>query len=153
MAKQMIKGLTMLGFIVTLAFVTAVASAQGQSSKRQVANIPFEFVVGDKSLPAGEYDVTAMTPTGETLRVRGTENAKSAIRLSSALTQAKPAEKGKLVFRRYANRYFLAEVWTAGDSNGRQLRKSSAERAIQREVAAIPSKSGYERVEIVLVSQ
>ena len=63
MAKQIIKGLTMLMIVVALAFVTS--AAYGQSSQQSVAKIPFEFVVGDKSLPAGEYGVRSADGTGQ----------------------------------------------------------------------------------------
>ncbi len=157
MATQMIKGLTM-SLLIAIALVTAVNSANGQSSRRLVANIPFEFVVGDNNLAAGKYDVSAMTPMGETLRIRNTENQGSAMRLSSTLTQLNINEKGKLVFHRYGNQYFLAEVWTAGERSGRKLTKSTGEKAVEREIAAIPSrtapaKNGYERIELALVRQ
>ena len=45
-----------------------------------------------------------------------------------------------MVFHRYGHNYFLAEVWN-GDTAGRQLTKSRQERAIERELASIPSKS------------
>ena len=155
MEKQIIKGMTMLLLILAVALVTAVASANGQS-RHEVAKIPFEFVVGDKNLPAGQYDVTAMTANDSVLRITNSEQNQSALRNTQAITHGKPADKGKLVFRRYADRYFLAEVWSAGDTTGRQLMKSKQERAIERELASIPSKGewaqgGYEIVEIAAV--
>ena len=155
MAKQIIKGMTMLLLIMAVAFVTAVASANGQS-RHQVAKIPFEFVVGDKSLPAGEYDITSMTSGDQVLRIRNAEQNQSVIRLTSAISHGSPVDKGKLVFRRYADQYFLAEVWSDGDTSGRELQKSKRERALQRELASIPSKgewaqSGYEIVDIAAV--
>ena len=155
MTNKMIKGLTM-SLLIAIALVTAVNSANGQSSTRSVANIPFDFVVGDSTLAAGKYDVRAMTSTGATLRISNTENEESAIRLSSTLTQLNINDKGKLVFHRYGNQYFLAEVWTAGERSGRKLTKSAGEKAVEREIAAIPSmtapaKNGYERVELALV--
>jgi hypothetical protein len=150
MAKQMIKGLTMLMLLATLSLVTAVVSANGQSSNRQVANIPFEFVVGDKEMPAGKYQVATANATGGTLKILGITNTNSAFRLSNTITQAQPVEQGKMVFHRYRNQYFLAEVWTAGERQGRQLTKCSAEKAIERELASNRSQK-YERVEIALV--
>jgi hypothetical protein len=153
MAKQIMKGLTM-SLLIAIALVTAVNSANGQASRRLVANIPFEFQVGDTSLAAGEYDVRAMTPMGETLRIRNTENQGSAMRLSNAVTQLNINEKGKLVFHRYGNQYFLAEVWTPGERTGRKLTKSTGEKAVEREIAAIPSKTApHERIELALVRQ
>ena len=156
MANQIIKGLTMLMIVVALAFVAAVASANGQSSQQAVAKIPFEFVVGDKSLPAGEYGVGSLNASGEVLRIRSTEDDDSAIRLTSPITRNSAPDKGTLVFHRYANHYFLTQVWSAGETTGRQLMKSKQERAIEREMAAISSKSEsaqsrYEIVEVVAV--
>jgi hypothetical protein len=59
----------------------------------------------------------------------------------------------RLVFHRYGERYFLAEVWNGADRAGRQLLKSQEERAIEREFASISSndataKNTYERVEV-----
>ena len=75
-------------------------------------------------------------------------------RLQASATQ----EKGKLVFHRYGNRYFLAEIWTVGSRDGQKLRKSREERSIERELSSISSKSEiaqtrYERVEIQLGQQ
>ena len=156
MSKQIIKGMTMLLLIMAVAFVTAVASANGQS-RHEVAKIPFEFVVGDKSLPAGQYDVTEMTSNNSVLRITNSEQHQTALRQTNTITRAERASKGKLVFRRYADQYFLAEVWSAGDTSGRQLLKSKQERAFERELASIPSKgewaqSGYQIVEIAAVS-
>ena len=158
MARQIIKGFTMLSLVVALAFVAAVTSAYGQTSRRQVATIPFEFAVGDKNLPAGEYAVGSITAGGEALLIKGTDQSNAAIRMTNRVNKLEPAETGKLVFRRYANNYFLTEVWVAGDSTGRSLVKSARQRAIEREMAANPStreqaSSRYEIVEIVALAR
>jgi hypothetical protein len=154
MTKQLLKGLTMFTLIVVLSLFTAVASANGQLSRRQVADIPFDFVVGDKEMPAGTYSLEGLTG-GEVVRIRATKNETSAFRLTSLIVHTKAAEKSQLVFHRYGNSYFLAETWIAGDTNGRRLNKSSLERAMEQELAANPSRSkqNYERVEIALVRQ
>ena len=155
MAQQMIKGMTMLLLVLALSLVTAVVSANGQSSNRQVANIPFDFVVGDKELPAGRYSTQGFNSTGETLRITGLDTTASAIRLSSTLQTMDDVNRGKLVFHRYGNQYFLADIWTAGSRTGRHLLKSSGEKAVEREVIGSnrrPSQN-YERVEIALFRQ
>ncbi len=155
MEKQMLKGFTMFMLIVALAFVTAVVSANGQSQSVK-ADIPFEFVVGDKTLGSGEYAIKSATAGGDAMMIRG-ENAKSsALRLTNAIEDKRNVGQVKLVFHRYGERYFLAEVWT-GES-GHELLKSKHERAIEREFASIHSKGGsaqarYERVEILATLQ
>lgn len=145
----------MLMVIVAVAFMTAVASsANGQSAQAVIANVPFEFKVGDKALPAGEYTVRAITAGGDALAIRSPNSG--AVRLSQSIETLKASEKGKLVFHRYGDTYFLSQVWAPGERMGRQLLKSKGERTIEGQLAAIPSKSdrarsGYEVVEIVAI--
>ncbi len=141
----------MLTLIVAVAFVTAVASANGQS-RPVVANIPFEFSVGDKALPAGQYTVRAISENGDALAVQNRRSAKTAIRLSNSIEASRASQQTKLVFHRYGPRYFLAEVWVSGEKTGRQLLKSKEESTIESQLAAIFPKSeqgNYEIVEIV----
>lgn len=151
MRKQILKGLTMLVAILSIAMITAVATANAQSSNSR-ANVPFDFVVGDSTLPSGAYTVAAVTTDGETLWIRGSE--KSVLRLTQ--TASGNADHSKLVFHRYGQRYFLAEVWTDQD-NGRQLSMSKEEKTIQRELSRIasnkPANRNYERVEIAMARQ
>ncbi len=152
MANQITKGLTMLLLLVSVTFVTAVASANGQSRNPARANIPFDFSVGDKVLPAGEYQVSALTDGKTVVLVRSRDGKNSAIRLTYTENKTVATDKGTLVFRRYANHYFLAEIWTAGDQTGRCLLKSKHERAIEKEMAMITPNDNSEkfsRVEVV----
>lgn len=155
MKNEILKGFTMLMLIVALALATAVASANAQSTNRVIANIPFEFVVGDKTLPAGEYTVRPVTAGGDALAIQSADGRNSAVRLSGETDQERNKKYARLVFHRYGHNYFLAEIW-ATEKTGRQLMKSRQERAIERELASIPSKSElaqstYETIEVVAV--
>ncbi len=152
MRKQILKDFTMLTLIVSVAFMTAVTSANGQSPTTVIADIPFAFTVGDKTLPAGEYRVRAMTASGDALAIGSRDD--SVVRLSNSIETSKAPEQAKLVFHRYGQRYFLSEVWSAGDTTGRKLLKSNEERAIEGQLASIflkseLARSAYEVVEIV----
>ena len=156
MKKELLKGLTMLTLVVALALATAVVSANAQSSNKVVADIPFEFSVGYKTMPAGEYSVQAVSSAGNALLIQSRDAKTSALRLSDATEGIKNKAHARLVFHRYGERYFLAEVWNGADSTGRQLLKSLEERAIERELASIASTSDeagttYEIVEVVAV--
>src|SRR6266849_4361455 len=82
MARQILKGLTMLMAIVALAFVSAVATANGQTRNNVIAQVPFEFIVGDKTLASGEYSVRAVDIAGDALMIRSADAKGQAIRLS-----------------------------------------------------------------------
>jgi hypothetical protein len=154
MRKQLIKGFTMLLVIMTLAMVTAVASANGQTLTATKAKVPFEFVVGDKNLPAGSYTIRAITEAGDALRIRGVDSEASAVRVT--MPAKGKANHAKLVFHRYDQRYFLAEVWST-NNDGRELMTSRQERAIQKELSRIasskPSRRAYETLEIAIALQ
>jgi hypothetical protein len=156
MTKKMIKSLTMVTIVVALSLATAAVSANAQVSTKLVANIPFEFVVGNDEMSAGQYDIERLTSGGLAIRIRDSKNGNSAIRLTSPIIKTRAPEKGKLVFHRYGNSYFLAEVWRAGDSNGRQLVKSSLEKNAKQELAsnATPrNERKYEVVEVLFAGQ
>lgn len=159
MKKELLKGFTMLMLIVVLALATAVASANAQSSNKVVADIPFGFSVGYKTMPAGEYSVQTVATAGDALMIQSGDAKISALRLSEATDRMKNKTHARLVFHRYGERYFLAEVWNGTDTSGRQLMKSLEERAIEQELAGIAAKSEqsetgqttYETVEVVAV--
>lgn len=152
MRQQILKGLTMLLAVMAVAMITAVASANGQSVNAK-ASIPFEFVVGNKTLPSGAYTVKSLTANGEALRIRGINSENSVLRMTTPAENK--ARQPMLVFHCYGNRYFLAEVWTA--SEGRTLATSKEERAIQKELSRIasnrPAQRAYASVEIALSAQ
>ena len=153
MKRELLKGITMLTMVVAIALATAVVSASAQSPKTVVSSVPFEFVVGDVTLPAGEYRINR--PLGNALSIQTANASAAAMRLSNEIQPRKDKQHARLVFHRYGERYFLAEVWTGSDI-GRQLLKSRQERAIERELSSIASKteqaeSGYAIVEVAAV--
>lgn len=153
MKKELFKGFAMLILLVAIAFATAVVS-NAQSTSRLVSAIPFEFVAGNQSMPAGEYVFSKDATPG--LTVRNSEAEIAAILMTQAIETEKNETSARLVFHRYGERYFLAEVWDGNRETGVQLVKSRQERAIESELASIPSKSDwalghYEIVELVAV--
>jgi hypothetical protein len=154
MRRRILKGMTTLIIVVGLLLVAGVATANGQSGNALVAQVPFEFIVGDKTLASGEYRVSTATNAGDALIIKNADANDRALRLAIPIGHANARTYARLVFHRYDNRYFLSEVWMAGESVGRELRKSAQERAIARELAAIPAKGdvalvSYEVIEIV----
>ena len=157
MKREFLKGSMMLVLIVTLALTTAVASANAQlNANKVVADVPFEFSVGYKALPAGTYSVQSIVRAGDRLLIQSTDGKISALRLSEATQRIKERPQARLVFHRYGERYFLAEVWNGIDNTGRQLKKSQEERAIADELMLASAKENahaandiYEIVEVL----
>jgi len=107
-----------------LGLLLAVSAAQAQEP-RVKANIPFDFVVGDRVMPAGEYTVAPAGSLGQAITISSGD--RSSIALTSACASSSPSQSTKLVFHALAGRYFLSQVWVEGYSQGRQLRMSKSE--------------------------
>jgi len=114
-----------LNAVITLSVIAAlsIAGFAGLDGKLE-ANIPFDFMVGGKKLPAGKYTV-GESGAGATLMVRNWEKRQAAVSITQGL-QVRDGSKPQLVFRRYGNQYFLAKVISY--SSGLELLKTKAER-------------------------
>lgn len=156
MRKQVLKTLTMLTLVVGLALAAAAVSANAQlTSHGVIADIPFDFIVGDQALPSGKYSVRAATADGHGLRISNLAGKASVVRLSNSVAENSKKRNARMVFHRYGQQYFLAEIWS-GDTYGSQLRQCKRERNLRQELAANASKNdsaaeGYEIVEVALV--
>ena len=98
------------------------------------ANIPFEFTVGNKVLPAGEYSVKN-DGGSSTLFLQGETSNAAALTLAQRkylLSTKEPAGLTKLTFDRYGNRYFLSEVDNGYTGSGVTLPMSHAQRELAK---------------------
>src|SRR5215469_3731754 len=99
--------------------LTAAGFAQMRSSQQLMkVNIPFAFGVQDQSLPAGQYLVFTVTPE-RSIRIVSADGKHLAIVNTLPNYAKEPSSNSRLVFHRYGNEYFLAEVWTAGQDVAR----------------------------------
>jgi hypothetical protein len=95
----------------SLVLAIAVVSVHAQAARLVVANIPFNFTVKDRTLPAGEYTVEPVRIGGsQALRIQSRDGRITVMvpaRFSSAkASQAEP----KLIFNRFGEQYFMAQV-------------------------------------------
>lgn len=113
----------------TLLVLSLIVAAQVvRADEPMLVNIPFAFVAGNVTLPAGEYRVQKLDGSSAVLLIRCSDSSTSAMVLSNA-TQAKDIQtQSKLIFKRYDTRYFLTQVWSEGSNLGRQVIKSRAEK-------------------------
>jgi hypothetical protein len=111
--------------------LTAMASTRvAQAQDPLVVRIPFDFVADGKTLPAGEYSIKTSGPE-RTLLLIDRQNASASIFAgTNAIIASEPKSESKLVFNRYGDRYFLSQVWTAGNSCGRLLLMSDREKEV-----------------------
>ena len=107
------KKLTVLLFPALVLGMLTAGVAYAQTATIIRGDIPFEFTVVGKTLPAGSYGVVRTSIYPSVTIIRGTENLESAPLLAVANEKSKELTP-KFVFHRYGDQYFLAEVWTGG---------------------------------------
>ncbi len=113
--------------VVTLVVLSGMASAQLSSTAKIVTDVPFEFVVANRTIPAGQCAVQSATMDGRTLLMRN-EGASMNLFFNSSRSEAKqPASNYALVFNRYGNRYFLSGIKLQGSKILYRLPESKAE--------------------------
>ena len=122
------------GVLCAIVLATACVSVQAQSLQYRIrVNIPFDFSIANKKLPAGNYSIGRAIENSDNtvLSILDGRGHTREARLSIPVLAAEAKNQATLVFHRYGDEYFLYQVWTAGETTGRQFLKSSAERALQ----------------------
>lgn len=137
MKRNVIKRLTMLSLVSMFSLCAAVASANAQLSIPIRAKIPFDFIVGNKNLPAGEYTFSRLSVSSDG-RVMSVRSADAKAHVFQSVFQASvltPKDKSTLVFHKYGDQYFLQQIWTGGEQEGAQVPESRGERTARQQLA------------------
>jgi hypothetical protein len=122
--KQILNIVATLTLIIPMSII-GFAGLSGRVS----ANIPFDFMVGGKEFKAGKYSVSRLfaSNTTDTLIIRSADNSEAA-NFNVNSVNGKGESQARLIFRRYGNQYFLAQIFDGESREGYGLLKSKAER-------------------------
>ena len=95
----------------------SAAWAQIDNDTTVEANVPYTFVVGSTTLPAGKY-IIRMPDSSEpnVLEIRAA-NGHTAVAFETEDTNRTP-NKEELVFTKIGVHYFLSQVWITGSAPG-----------------------------------
>jgi hypothetical protein len=115
--------------LIGLGLLLATASAYAQTGVVK-ANVPFNFIVDKTQIPAGQYMIQNVGSSGTAMTIESQDRSLVKLVLPNACESAQVQEKSKLVFHRYGDQFFLAQIWTAGNDRGRELPKTEKEREI-----------------------
>ena len=113
--------------VLTLTMLPLLATAQLSGTEKIVAQVPFEFTVGSKVVPSGQWIVQPASMNGKVLVIRNA-GAKAGLFAAASLVESKKAaENCTLIFHRYGDSYFLTGVKVAGTRTSYKLPESKAE--------------------------
>lgn len=110
------------------------------------ANIPFQFHAGAANLPAGTYRIRMLDDNNLTLmEISNLDGTRSALfQVQDTEANSTPAQS-ELIFNKYGDQYFLAELFDEGDASGSKVIESNLEKKVsegtetaQERVAAGP---------------
>ncbi len=116
------------GFIACALAIGSLASTQSVSAQTTIAKvtIPFAFQTNNQTLPAGTYRVER--ESGNLILLRGSGKASGFVVMNAA-SRSKAPDHGMMSFDHTGDKYYLRQIWTAGDATGLECPKSRAEKA------------------------
>ena len=138
-------------FVTASLFVMLTALVANAQDLKLKAHVPFDFVYGDVTMPAGDYDLTKLNMmVNSVFCLRDANDKNIAMRNTMRVTRAKATNETILVFNRYRENggevsNFLTKIWVEGDPNGFEFIKhrteiEAAKRAATRDIITIVVK-------------
>ena len=111
--------------VVAVAFLPALLHAQMLIKTPLFrVDVPFAFMAAGVHLPAGSYIVSHVDPS---LILIETRDGKARALVYVAIENSKSSTPTKLVFNKYGDQYFVAQVWTEQDQQVHHCTKCPAE--------------------------
>jgi hypothetical protein len=101
------------------------------------ATVPFDFTVGNKVLPSGNYTIE---PTAQNVIVIRNREKNIAV-MSTSYADGKHSKTGKLVFNKYGDQYFLSEILCSSIDMSVELPTSKMEKRARLQEARLESTS------------
>jgi hypothetical protein len=134
-------------FAAVLAVATLSPAMHAQAPARAKAEIPFAFQVGSAHFEAGTYTFRDLAQHIISISSR----SRSGLAVTRQETSVHPSPSSKIVFHKYGDRYFLAEVWASGDMDHVTVAKSKAEENVRKMQTNTASIAPESRIEVALL--
>src|SRR6266850_3414372 len=127
---KLINAVLALSILTVVAVATASAQLPGT---RTSAQIPFDFMVGEQTLPAGMYELRRIGDDPYLLYIQNVDDRRDvAIFFTTRVDEVNLIRQSALVFHRYGDVYFLAEITSRYEGIARELQRSEQERRMER---------------------
>jgi hypothetical protein len=114
-------------FAIVVTMIPLLATAQMGTSRKLSAQVPFEFLAGNKLVPAGECIVQSAGTGGNTIQLSNWNAKISLFSVVSMGESQKGAGVDSLIFHRYGDRYFLSGMKLASTGATYRLPEGKAE--------------------------
>ena len=117
------------GIVLGLILVLSAVPGNADNTKKIKVTIPFDFLVGNKQLKAGDYVVQSWgTPGGGALLFKSEDGRAEQIVFAVPIETKKTGNHERLTFNSYGGEQFAAQVWFMGNDEGYELIPGTRER-------------------------
>ena len=123
----------MVALMITV--VPMLASAQLKNSDKIVVRVPFQFIVANKPVPAGQWSVQVATADDRTVMIRNGDAKLNRFANIYESEASQAATAPSLVFHKYGDRYFLSGMKIEGTRTMYRLPESKAEMELRAQNA------------------
>ncbi len=124
----------LLAVLTVFGAALTIVPAHAQSGSRALANIPFEFSVGNTTLKPGSYTVEQLQ--SGILALSSSDNKEHQFAMTFPGDSDRQSHEPHLVFIRYGSEAFLKKVVLSSDEDCDELPESSRERDLIKNQAS-----------------
>jgi hypothetical protein len=130
---------SLLWIVPAAALLLAASPTIARADEHIIAAVPFDFIVGNSRLPAGDYVVRESSDTPDVLTIASTDGRQTATILTIPTSPDQRVETPELVFEQFGGQHFLSRV-VPGDGDGREIVLTTT--IMERELVSTASNAG-----------
>jgi hypothetical protein len=122
-----------LAIALVLASTLVTAGTSSAQDYRLKATVPFNFTVGERTLPAGTYMIGSAPTSPEILTLMNWQGGVNILAVGQP-DSYNPKRANVLVFHKYGDQYFLSEIRSEGASMNIDFAVTKAEKRARTQV-------------------
>jgi hypothetical protein len=121
---------TLAPVLITLFAVAGAHTVNAQIINAIQAHVDHNFVIGDKTLPPGEYTFRMTIDPDQSLMIASSQNGTNVAQflVRQSIDDHRPSHS-ELVFQKYGNTEFLSKIFEGGSENGVAVTEPSKQEA------------------------
>src|ERR1700692_101610 len=114
-------------------------AARGHVRDQILVNIPYEFVVAGKTLPAGTYRVNRLSDADHETLILSSFESRARVMVLSTSVESTQADKPEVSFEQVGGQHFLSKIETADHVFTIQVSRSYILKAAARSQSGTPA--------------
>jgi hypothetical protein len=123
----------LIGFLSVSTLAVALAAPLAAQTIRVTANVPFEFMVAGRSMPAGDYTAGSFgSNISDAIQVSNGNTSVLALGMHSSTTAQEQTGQALMIFHRYGDQYFLSRIVDGSRNSGLELPVSRTEKELSK---------------------